>query len=80
MKKTLKVPMLNNSNKAGVLVAWLKEEGDPVKVGDPIYEVETDKVVRQVEAEEAGRFAKQLVEEGDEVVEGQEVATLDLDA
>ncbi len=79
MKKTLKVPTLNNSDKAGVFVAWLKEEGDLVEVGEPIYEVETDKVVRQVEAEEAGRLGEQLVEEGDEVTEGQEVATLDLE-
>lgn len=41
--------------------------------------METDKVVRQVEAEEAGRLGEQLVEEGDEVTEGQEVATLDLE-
>lgn len=61
----IKMPRLRPEMRAGVLCAWLKEEGDFVRRGEPIFEVETDKVVEQIEAEEDGRIIQLLLEEGD---------------
>ena len=47
--------------------AWLKEEGEPVSAGEPLFEIETDKVVNQIEATQDGVLKKQLIEEGDTV-------------
>lgn len=67
MKKQITMPQLRENMKAGVFCAWLKEEGEPYKKGEPIYEIETDKVVNQIEASEDGVLLRKLVEEGDEV-------------
>jgi pyruvate dehydrogenase E2 component (dihydrolipoamide acetyltransferase) len=50
-----------------VLVAWLKREGDEVKKGDVLFEIETDKSNMDVEAFEEGVLLKRLVEEGQTV-------------
>ena len=50
---------------------------EPVAPGEPLYEIETDKVVNQIEATEAGVLKKQLREEGDEIVPGAPVAILE---
>ena len=43
------------------------EEGEPVSAGEPLFEIETDKVVNQIEATQDGVLKKQLIEEGDTV-------------
>jgi pyruvate dehydrogenase E1 component beta subunit len=48
----------------GNLAKWLKREGDPVKPGDVIAEIETDKATMEVEAIDEGRMGKILVPEG----------------
>ena len=73
MEKEIKMPRLRPEMKVGVLCAWLKEEGDAVKKGEPIFEIETDKVVNQIEATEDGVLEKQLFEEGDTVDVGKAV-------
>ena len=67
MEKKLTMPKLRPEMENGVLCAWLKEEGDAVQAGEPLYEIETDKVVNQIEATENGVLKKQLCEEGDTV-------------
>ena len=67
MEKELTMPKLRPEMKSGVLCAWLKEEGDTVAAGEPLFEIETDKVVNQIEATESGVLKKQLFEEGDTV-------------
>ena len=54
MEKELTMPKLRPEMEKGVLCAWLKEEGDTVTAGEPLYEIETDKVVNQIEATESG--------------------------
>lgn len=49
MEKELVMPKLRPEMTSGILCAWLKEEGDQVEAGEPLYEVETDKVVNQIE-------------------------------
>jgi pyruvate dehydrogenase E2 component (dihydrolipoamide acetyltransferase) len=48
-----------------VLVAWHKHEGDPVRKGDVLFEIETDKAVMDVEAFEDGVLLKRCVAEGE---------------
>ena len=77
MEKKINMPKLAPEMKDGVLCAWLKEEGDHVVAGEPLFEIETNKVVNQVEATEAGVLKKQLVEEGDTVDVNAAVAVLE---
>lgn len=67
MEKNIHMPKLRPEMKSGVLCAWLKEEGETVSAGEPLFEIETDKVVNQIEATESGVLKKQLCEEGDTV-------------
>ena len=50
MEKQIKMPKLRPEMESGVVCAWLKEEGQQVLAGEPLYEIETDKVVSQIEA------------------------------
>lgn len=59
------MPSLDPSITSSRVVKWLKEEGNAVAVGDALVEIETDKAVVDVEAEEEGTFGKALVAEGD---------------
>ena len=67
MEKKINMPKLAPEMESGVLCAWLKEEGESVAAGEPLFEIETNKVVNQVEATVSGVLKKQLVEEGDTV-------------
>jgi pyruvate dehydrogenase E2 component (dihydrolipoamide acetyltransferase) len=58
---------------SGTIVRWLKSEGEPVQKGEPLFELDTDKVTQEVEAEAAGVLLKIAVPEGDVPV-GQTVA------
>ena len=54
MEKNIVMPRLRPEMEKGVLCAWLKEEGEPVSAGEPLFEIETDKVVNQIEATQDG--------------------------
>lgn len=77
MEKKLTMPKLRPEMKKGTLCAWLKEEGDAVNSGEALFEIETDKVVNQIEATESGILKKQLCEEGDTVDVESPVAILE---
>lgn len=77
MKKELTMPRLRPQMEKGILAAWLKEAGESFSAGEAIYEIETDKVVNQIEAQNDGVMLKQLVEEGDEVVCGTVIAEVE---
>lgn len=53
----------------GMLVAWLKQEGERVEAGEVIAQVETEKITNELEAPVGGVIAKILVAEGTEEVE-----------
>jgi pyruvate dehydrogenase E2 component (dihydrolipoamide acetyltransferase) len=50
---------------SGTIIKWLKSEGDAVKKGEPLYELDTDKVTQEVEAPFAGVLLKIAVNEGE---------------
>ena len=67
------LPRLGQGMESGTIVRWLKSEGEPVAKGEPLFELDTDKVTQEVEAEAAGVLLKIAVAEG-EVPVGQTVA------
>ncbi|AUW57822.1 pyruvate dehydrogenase complex dihydrolipoamide acetyltransferase [Sphingobium sp. SCG-1] len=64
MTVQLKMPALSPTMEKGTLAKWLVAEGDLIKTGDLIAEVETDKATMEVEASDAGRLTKLVVAEG----------------
>jgi pyruvate dehydrogenase E1 component beta subunit len=60
------MPALSPTMTEGNLARWLKKEGDQIKSGDVIAEIETDKATMEVEAADEGRLGKILVPEGSE--------------
>jgi len=60
----LKMPALSPTMEEGTLAKWLVKEGDDVKSGDILAEIETDKATMEFEAVDEGKIAKILVPEG----------------
>src|ERR1700758_3235021 len=58
------MPALSPTMEKGNLAKWLKKEGDSIKSGDVIAEIETDKATMEVEAVDEGTLGKILVPEG----------------
>lgn len=64
------MPKLGPSMEEGVLVKWHKAEGESVRAGEPLFDVETDKTVVEVEAEASGTLRKVLVRDGEKIPVG----------
>ncbi len=64
MPTNILMPALSPTMEKGNLAKWLKKEGDKVKSGDVIAEIETDKATMEVEAADEGTLAKIVVPEG----------------
>jgi len=65
MATEITLPRLGQGMESGVIVRWLKQEGDSVFKGEPLYELDTDKVTQEVEAEVDGVLEKIVVREGE---------------
>jgi pyruvate dehydrogenase E2 component (dihydrolipoamide acetyltransferase) len=68
------MPKMGDAMEEGTLVKWLKSEGDEVSEGDPIAEIETDKVTLELEAEDAGTLAQLIASEGQDIPVGEAIA------
>jgi pyruvate dehydrogenase E2 component (dihydrolipoamide acetyltransferase) len=75
MATEVKLPRLGQGMESGTVVRWLKQEGDKVEKGEPLYELDTEKVTQEVEAEASGVLLKIAVPEG-EVEVGKTVAVI----
>ncbi|WP_277678145.1 2-oxoglutarate dehydrogenase complex dihydrolipoyllysine-residue succinyltransferase [Gracilibacillus dipsosauri] len=75
--KEIKVPELAESITEGTIAEWLVSEGDAVEKGDPICELETDKVNVEVNAEYAGVLKEFVKNAGDDVEVGEVIAKID---
>lgn len=64
MATEILMPALSPTMEEGTLAKWLKQEGDAVKAGDILAEIETDKATMEFEAVDEGRIGKLLVSEG----------------
>src|SRR4029434_893850 len=58
------MPALSPTMEKGNLAKWLKKEGEPIKSGDVIAEIETDKATMEVEATDEGTLGRILIPEG----------------
>jgi pyruvate dehydrogenase E2 component (dihydrolipoyllysine-residue acetyltransferase) len=65
MASEVKLPRLGQGMESGTIVRWLKTEGDAVTKGEPLYELDTDKVTQEVEAESDGVLLKIVVADGE---------------
>ncbi len=65
MAAEVKLPRLGQGMESGTIVKWLKAEGDAVAKGEPLYELDTEKVTQEVEAEAAGVLLRIAVAEGE---------------
>jgi pyruvate dehydrogenase E2 component (dihydrolipoamide acetyltransferase) len=70
------MPALEMAQETGKLVSWKKHDGDAVKKGDIIVEVETDKAVVEIEAQADGTLGGISAQAGDVVPVGQTIAWL----
>jgi pyruvate dehydrogenase E2 component (dihydrolipoamide acetyltransferase) len=69
----VKLPRLGQGMEAGTITRWLKREGEKVEKGEPLFEVDTDKVTQEVEADVGGVLLKIALESGEAPV-GQTIA------
>jgi len=75
MATEIKLPRLGQGMESGTIIKWLKSEGDQVQKGEPLYELDTDKVTQEVEADASGVLLKIAVAEG-EVPVGKTIAVI----
>src|SRR3954464_8925743 len=77
MSIEIKMPALSPTMEEGTLAKWLVKEGDTVKSGDILAEIETDKATMEFEAVDEGTIGKILIAEGSENVKvGTVIATI----
>jgi pyruvate dehydrogenase E2 component (dihydrolipoamide acetyltransferase) len=70
------LPRLGQGMESGTIVRWLKSEGDQVEKGEPLYELDTEKVTQEVEADASGVLLKILANEGEEIEVGKAIAVI----
>jgi pyruvate dehydrogenase E2 component (dihydrolipoyllysine-residue acetyltransferase) len=70
------MPALGMAQETGLLVRWLKAEGDTVSAGDVIAEIQTDKATMELEARASGVLTGFVAHEGDDVPVGAVIATI----
>ena len=80
MRVEVKVPMLSESVAEATLVSWHKKTGDSVQRSENLVDIETDKVVLELPAPNAGVLAEILKKDGATVVSGEVIATIEISA
>lgn len=78
--KEIKIPELAESITEGTIAEWLVKKGDKIEKGDPVVELETDKVNVEVNSDYAGVLTEVLSQEGDDVEVGDVIAKIDENA
>src|SRR5580704_255786 len=76
MPAEITMPQLSDTMTEGTVVKWHKKEGDKIKSGEEIADVETDKATMPMEAFDAGTLAVILVAEGQKVKVGQPIGVI----
>src|SRR5919108_5959755 len=73
---SVEMPRLSDSMETGKVLRWLKKEGDEVKKGEPLVEIESDKANIEVEAYASGKLSKIVVPEGESAPIGAVIAEI----
>jgi pyruvate dehydrogenase E2 component (dihydrolipoamide acetyltransferase) len=74
MAKNVIMPALGMAQETGLLISWLKQEGDSVEKGEPLMEIETDKATVEIEAPESGILGGVTARPGDVIPVGETIA------
>ena len=72
----VQMPRLSDSMETGKIIRWIKKEGDEVKKGEPLVEIESDKANIEVEAYASGKLSKIVVQEGESAPIGAIIAQI----
>ncbi len=72
----VQMPRLSDSMETGKILRWLKKEGEDVKKGEPLVEIESDKANIEVEAYASGKLSKIVVQEGESAPIGAVIAEI----
>ena len=80
MKFEFRFPDIGEGLDEGVIMKWMVEEGDMVKEGDSLAEVETDKVTTEIPSPRTGRVGELKFKEGDTITVGQVFVTIETEA
>jgi len=67
MAQEIRMPKLSASMEAGVVIEWLRAEGDRVAQGEPLLQVETDKAVMEIESPASGLLKRIVQPKGSQV-------------
>lgn len=78
MKIKLKLAAVGMNMEEATIVKWLKQPGESFTKGEPIYEIETEKVTQEVEAPADGTMVEILVAEDEDAEVDQEVCIVDV--
>ena len=76
MATQVTLPRLGQGMETGTIVRWLKSQGDQVEKGEALYELDTEKVTQEVEADKSGVLLKILAQEGEEIEVGKAIAVI----
>jgi pyruvate dehydrogenase E2 component (dihydrolipoamide acetyltransferase) len=77
MRVAIQMPKVGYDMTTGKIISWLKEVGEPIRRGEAIAEIETDKVVIEMEALSDGILAEIVCAAGAEVPIGEAIAYLE---
>jgi pyruvate dehydrogenase E2 component (dihydrolipoyllysine-residue acetyltransferase) len=72
----VRLPQLADSQVEGIVTRWLKKAGEPVRQGEPLVEIETEKVNSELESPADGVLTEILVGEGETVPVGEVIARI----
>src|SRR5579864_7276363 len=72
----VQMPRLSDSMETGKILRWLKKEGEQVRKGEPLVEIESDKANIEVEAYASGKLSKIVVPEGESAPIGAVIAEI----
>ncbi|CZQ81985.1 biotin/lipoyl attachment [Trichococcus palustris] len=78
MQQTVTMPKINPKSDEVIFGIWAKNVGDTIKAGEVLFEVETEKVVSEVESNFNGVLVEILVNENDAVQTGEAIAIIDM--
>jgi pyruvate dehydrogenase E2 component (dihydrolipoamide acetyltransferase) len=76
MATKVMMPKLSDTMEEGIILRWVRKEGDPVKQGEIIAEIQTDKADMELEAYDSGVLRKVVVPEGGKVAIGELIAVI----
>lgn len=79
MEQVITMPKLSSDMQKGILAAWTRQKGDTISKNDVLFEVETSKVVSEVQSTVSGIIKEIYFEEGDEVAVNEPVALIYVD-